>query len=467
MKKKNPHKEESFRQNPDKLWGTQTQLCLEHFRIGPQVFPACFIKALVSIKRACAEVNESCQLLDSECAEAIVNSCNDILEGAYSEQFPLSVWQTGSGTQTNMNVNEVICTLANNMLLAKHCDLLIHANDHVNMSQSSNDVFPTAMHISVAEMTQQKLFKNLTHLDQELAAKQEDFKEILTVGRTHLMDALPLTMGDIISAHRAQLSYAQKALNDSLKEVYFLAIGGTAVGNGANAPAGFGTMVCRRLSESYTLPFKLQDNLFAAVCGEDVLLRHSGAVKQLAAALLKMANDFRLLGSGPRCGFNEWRLSANEAGSSIMPGKVNPTQCEALSMVCLQVFGNDLSISLGASQGQLQLNTYRPLIIHNLLESIALLTDAMDSFATHCVRGLSLNESQIAKNVKMNLSAITLLAPKIGYDQAAEIVKAALAADITLAEAAVKLNVCSPYEWQQLIADAMKGLAAHNQYGEL
>jgi fumarate hydratase class II len=269
------------------------------------------------------------------------------------------------------------------------------------------------------------------------------------------MDALPLRCGDLISAYRAQICYAKNAIKDSLKDIYTLAIGGTAVGNGANASAGFAKMVSSHLADSYALPFTVQENLFAAVSGQDALLRCSSALKQLAAALLKMANDFRLLGSGPRCGLNEWNLPCNEPGSSIMPGKVNPTQCEALSMVCIQVFGNDLSISMAASQGQLQLNTYRPLIIHNLLESIKLLSDVMNSFSKNCVRGLALNESQIDKNMKLNLSSITLLAPKIGYDNASEIVNTALKLNVSLAEAAESLSFCSQSEWSQLLNTAM------------
>ncbi len=389
---------------PNTLWGAQTQRSLQHFQIGDHQFDKRLIFAIVTIKSICAEVNREYQLLDEVRCQAIVSACDQLLAGEHLDQFPLSVWQTGSGTQTHMNVNEVISTLANIWLTNQSVrDKNIHPNDHINMSQSSNDVFPSAMHISVAQATHEKLFDAMDRLDFTLSQKQDAFKQVYTVGRTHLMDALPLTVGDILSAFRSQISSAKSAIIESLTDVYKLAMGGTAVGTGSNAPADFSLRVSQRLAAHYDLPFEAHNNLFAAVSGQDALLRYSGALKQLASVLFKMANDFRLLGSGPRCGFNEWNLPANEPGSSMMPGKVNPTQCEALSMVCLQVFGNDLTISLAASQGQLQLNVYRPVIIHNLLESIELLSDAIVSFTEHCVSGLTLNQAQIQNNMARNL----------------------------------------------------------------
>ena len=425
------------------LWSTQTQRSLHYFNIGSHPFSNRFIKALVSIKKACAQSNYNAGLMDIRMYKAIELSCDEILVGQYSNQFPLSIWQTGSGTQTNMNVNEVISSLANTLLNKKKEDnhLTIHPNDHVNMSQSSNDVFPSAMHIVVAQLTHEKLLSAIDKLDTELAQKQAAFNTVYAVGRTHLMDAVPLTVGAMLSGFCAQLADAKTAILESLDGVYQLAMGGTAVGTGCNAPPKFGNNVAGYLSTQFGLPFISHTNLFAAVSGQDALLRYSASLKQLASVLFKIANDFRLLASGPRCGLNEWHLPANEPGSSIMPGKVNPTQCEALSMVCLQIFGNDLTVSLAASHGQLQLNTYRPVIIHNILESITLLTDAMESFAQHCVSRLSLNDAQIKMNMRRNLSVITILAPTLGYDVATKIVNKADNMDISLGQPAEELGL--------------------------
>ncbi|MDO6563076.1 class II fumarate hydratase [Amphritea sp. 1_MG-2023] len=440
---------------PGALWGTQTQRSLINFNIGKQCFEADFIIALVAIKRACAVVNQTQGHLSEEHYRAIIQACDTLLQGEHRDQFPLRVWQTGSGTQTNMNVNEVICTLANRFQEkaqpANATVQAIHANDHVNMSQSSNDVFPTAMHLVVAQQSHTQLLPAIDCLMNMLRDKQRQFADRYTVGRTHMMDALPLTGGAILSAYISQLAEAQAALSVSLDAVYKLAIGGTAVGSGSNAPAGFGVQVAEVLSQHYRLPFVSHENLYAAVSGEDASLRFSGGLKQLAAVLLKLANDFRLLASGPRCGLNEWQLPANEPGSSIMPGKVNPTQCEALSMVCLQVFGNDVTVSMAASQGQLQLNTYRPVIIHNLMESMQLLTDAMQSFAHHCVAGLTLNTPQIEQHMADNLSVITLLAPQLGYDVASAIVHQAHQDNCSLAVAAETLGYYPQAEFTALM----------------
>ncbi len=439
------------------LWGKQTELSLQYFNIGQHTFPRYFICALVQIKKAAAQVNYSQGGLPQDICTAIVAACDDILQPQfaeqYDEQFPLRIWQTGSGTQTNMNVNEVIASLANQHIQQQtHSQQTrIHANDHINMSQSSNDVFPSAMHITVAELNRDRLMPSLRRLQQALQHKQDEFSGELAVGRTHLMDALPVPISGVFSGYARQLSAAQTALEDSLQAVYLLAIGGTAVGTGANAPFNFGHLLAHSLAQQYQLPFIKHDNGFAAVSGEEGLLRYSAALKQLATSLFKLASDVKLLGSGPNCGFNEWHLPANEPGSSIMPGKVNPTQCEALSMVCLQVFGNDLTVSLSASQGQLQLNTYRPVIIHNVMESIDLLSDAMSSFAEHCILGLKLNQGQIDKNMQNNLSLITLLAPQLGYDVSASIVNEAHNKQVSLAEAAELLGLYSQQEFSTLL----------------
>lgn len=441
------------------LWGTQTQRSLINFNIGKQCFEADFITALVAIKRACAEVNYREKRLPVGHYEAIIQACDTLLLGEHRDQFPLRVWQTGSGTQTNMNVNEVICTLANRFQAAREQEKdLVHPNDHVNMSQSSNDVFPSAMHLVVAQQSHNQLLPAIDHLIERMKDKQTAFAAVYTVGRTHMMDALPLPIGAMLSAYITQLTDARDAVNDSLNSIYQLAIGGTAVGSGSNAPAKFGEQVAKVLAQQYGWPFSVHENLYAAVSGEDASLRFSAALKQLAAALLKLANDVRLLGSGPRCGFNEWQLPANEPGSSIMPGKVNPTQCEALSMVCLQVFGNDLTVSMAASQGQLQLNTYRPVIIHNLMESLQLLTDAMVSFTDNCIAGLALNTEQIEQHMADNLSVITLLAPQLGYDVASAIVHQAHQDNCSLAVAAETLKYYAQADFTALMQSTLHKL---------
>ncbi|WP_444993840.1 class II fumarate hydratase [Aliikangiella sp. IMCC44359] len=441
----------------DALWGKQTRLSLKYFAIGKHVFETVFIDALVSIKRACAQVNYRLELISEEQLEAIVYACDEVLKGKHADQFPLRIWQTGSGTQTNMNVNEVVASLANSFICQSEQEdnsassVFLHPNDHINMSQSSNDVFPTAMHIVVAKQVTEFLLPSLKLIEHEIRQKQKEFESVYTVGRTHLMDALPINAGALLSAHGSQINAAKQAIQESMDLVYQLALGGTAVGSGANAPELFGQQAIELLAEEYQLPFAQHPNLYAAVSGEETLLKLSGALKQLAATLFKIANDFRLLGSGPRCGLNEWHLPANEPGSSIMPGKVNPTQCEALSMVCLQVIGNDLTTSLAASNGLLQLNTYRPVIIHNVLESIELLSDAITSFSKNAIQRLALNQTQIDANMRNNLSVITLLAPQLGYDVASKIVKQAAEKSISLATAAETLGLYSVAEFNQLL----------------
>lgn len=446
------------------LWGEQTRLSLKYFNIGKHSFSTEFIDTLINIKRACAQVNYDEGLISDDYLQAIVVACDELLEKDFPNQFPLSIWQTGSGTQTNMNVNEVICELANQFRDKKYIENhqldyinnRVHANDHVNMSQSSNDVFPSAMHIVVALLTQNQLLKSITHLYDELQNKQWEFKGITSTARTHLMDATPISTSAVFSGYCDQLLQVRLAISDSLDDVYQLAIGGTAVGEGENAPENFGSKVAILLAEQYQLPFEAKHNRYAAVSGMDALIRYSGALKQLASVLFKLANDFKLLGSGPRCGFNEWHLPANEPGSSIMPGKINPTQCEAMAMVCLQVFGNDVTVSIAASSGQLQLNTYRPVIIHNIIESIELLSDVMASFADNCVNGLKLNERQIQSNMRQNLSVITLLAPTLGYDVSTQIVYKAHHNNISLANAAELLGLYTSAEFEALLNEKIQ-----------
>lgn len=447
------------------LWGKQTQRSLKNFNIGNQQFDKRFINALVMIKHAGAQVNCQHKLLTKGRCDAIMFACNEILSGKHANQFPLSIWQTGSGTQTNMNVNEVICSLARTHIAeskrstqsSQKRNVDIHPNDHINLSQSSNDVFPSAMHIVVAQQTQRALLPAIDLLINELSFKQIEFEKFYTVSRTHLMDALPVNAGALLFAYRDQLDAAKSAIHQSLDAVYQLAIGATAIGSGVNAPHCFGSQVVALLAEYFQLPFKPNPNLYAAVSGEDALLRYSGALKQLAAVLFKIANDVRLLGSGPRCGLNEWHLPANEPGSSIMPGKVNPTHCEAMSMVCLQVFGNDLTVSLAAANGQLQLNTNRPVIIYNLLESIELLSDAMHSFTENCIRGLTINRAQVETNMHNNLSAITLLTNDLGYDVCAAIARKAELENMSLAEASEALGFFSQVEFNNLLNEQLKG----------
>ncbi|TKB44706.1 class II fumarate hydratase [Thalassotalea mangrovi] len=446
------------------LWGKQTRLSLQYFAIGTHKFSADFIYALVAIKRACAQVNGELKRLSTTQSQAIIQACDQVLSGQYNEQFPLRVWQTGSGTQTNMNVNEVLASVANQIIHQAGAENRngdkqdLHPNDHINLSQSSNDVFPTAMRIVVAQWSEQKLLPAIATLQQQLQLKRGQFSHQYTVARTHLMDAIPIGSGALLAAFDSQLEAAKNAVHSSLQYVHRLAIGGTAVGSGANAPQRFGEMVSHKLAERLQLPLQQDDNLYAAVSGEDAMIRYSGALKQLASVLLKMANDFRLLGSGPRCGLNEWQLPANEPGSSIMPGKVNPTQCEALSMVCFQVFGNELTVSLAAANGQLQLNACRPVIIHNVMESITLLTDAMSSFAENAVAGLSVNTKQMQRNMQQNLSVITLLAEQLGYDTATQIVRKAQQDNTSLAVAAKVLGLYSEAEFEQLIAEKLNRL---------
>ncbi|WP_341305213.1 class II fumarate hydratase [Pseudomonas sp. TMP25] len=430
---------------PDEAyWGAQTQRSLVNFAIGEERMPLPVVHALALIKKAAARVNQRIGNMPDDLARLIEQAANEVLAGQHDEQFPLVVWQTGSGTQSNMNVNEVIAGRANE--LAGHGrggKTPVHPNDHVNRAQSSNDSFPTAMHIATVQALQLQLLPALHELRDGLQEHAEHHAHLIKTGRTHLMDATPITFGQELSAFVAQLGYAERALLAALPAVCELAQGGTAVGTGLNSPQGFAEAMAAELAALSGLPLVSAPNKFAALAGHEPLVTLSGALKTLAVTLMKLANDLRLLSSGPRAGFAEVRLPANEPGSSIMPGKVNPTQCEALSMLACQVLGNDSTISFAASQGHLQLNVFKPVIIHNLLQSIRLLADGCHNFQQHCIAGLQPDAAKMAEHLEHSLMLVTALNPHIGYDKAAQIAKQAYADGTTLREAALQLGYVS------------------------
>ena len=433
-------------------WGAQTQRSLVNFAIGEERMPLPVSHALALVKKAAARVNDRNGDLPADIARLIEQAANEVLAGEHDDQFPLVVWQTGSGTQSNMNVNEVIAGRANELAgKGRGGKLPVHPNDHVNRSQSSNDCFPTAMHIAAAQAVNADLLPAIAVLGEGLAELAGRHMQLVKTGRTHMMDATPITFGQEVSAYVAQLEYAQKAIRNALPAVCELAQGGTAVGTGLNAPKGFGEAIAAELAALSGLPFVTAPNKFAALAGHEALTSLSGALKTLAVALMKLANDFRLLGSGPRAGLAEIKLPANEPGSSIMPGKVNPTQCEALSMLACQVMGNDVVIGIAASQGHLQLNVYKPVIIHNLLQSIKLLADGCRNFQEHCVAGLVPDAQQMGEHLERGLMLVTALNPHIGYDKAAEIAKKAYAEGLTLRESALSLGYLSEAEFDQWV----------------
>lgn len=436
----------------DAYWGAQTQRSLVNFAIGTEHMPLPVSHALALIKKAAARVNDRNGDLPADIARLIEQAANEVLSGELDSQFPLVVWQTGSGTQSNMNVNEVIAGRANELAgNGRGGKTPVHPNDHVNRSQSSNDCFPTAMHIAAAQAVQGDLLPGIAELSEGLADLSARHMHLVKTGRTHMMDATPITFGQELSAYVAQLDYAQKAIRAALPAVCELAQGGTAVGTGLNAPKGFSEAIAAELAALSGLPFVTAPNKFAALAGHEPLTTLSGALKTLAVALMKLANDFRLLGSGPRAGLAEIKLPANEPGSSIMPGKVNPTQCEALSMLACQVMGNDVVIGIAASQGHLQLNVYKPVIIHNLLQSIKLLADGCRNFQEHCVAGLVPDARQMAEHLERGLMLVTALNPHIGYDKAAEIAKKAYTEGSTLREAALALGHLSDEQFDQWV----------------
>lgn len=436
----------------DKYYGAQTARSLMNFKIGGEKFPRPMIRALGIVKKASAMANRELGLLSAEKAELIIKAAEEVIDGKLDEHFPLVVWQTGSGTQTNMNANEVIANraieLAGGILGSKKP---IHPNDDVNKSQSSNDVFPTAMHIAAAEETVKKLKPSLKKLKDALQKKSEEFKDIIKIGRTHLMDATPLTLGQEFSGYVQQLNNSLERIDSCLPRVYELALGGTAVGTGLNAHPKFAETSAKYIAEITGLPFVTARNKFEALATHDALVELSGALKTIAASLMKIANDIRWLGSGPRCGLGELILPENEPGSSIMPGKVNPTQSEAMTMVCAQVFGNDVAINFGGAMGNFELNVFKPVIIYNILQSIKLLSDACDSFTDNCVVGIVANEANIKKHLENSLMLVTALNPKIGYDNAAKVAKKAHKENITLKQAAIELGFLTAEEFDQLV----------------
>jgi fumarate hydratase class II len=436
----------------DRYWGAQTERSRLNFRIGDEHMPRPLITALAIVKRAAAQTNLELGSLDARRAQVIMAAAQEIIDGKLDDQFPLVVWQTGSGTQTNMNVNEVIANRANEMLGAKlGAKSPIHPNDQVNLSQSSNDSFPTAMHIASAQEISHRLLPALQHLHAALAAKTKEFASIVKIGRTHTMDATPLTLGQEFSGYAAQVKSGTARIKTALKELYPLAQGGTAVGTGLNSKRAFAKLFAKHAAEITGLPFVSAPNKFEALASHGTLVFAHGALDALAADLFKIANDIRFLGSGPRSGFGELILPENEPGSSIMPGKVNPTQTEAMTMVCCQVFGNQTTITVAASQGHFELNVFKPVIAYAMLQSIRLLADAAMSFTDHCVTGIRANEARIRELMQNSLMLVTALTPRIGYDKAAQIAKAAHANGTTLREEALKLGYVSGAEFDRLV----------------
>jgi fumarate hydratase class II len=422
----------------DRLWGAQTQRSLQNFDISGEQQPREIIRALAQVKRASAVVNHGLGLLDEKKTNAIVAAADEVIAGQHGGEFPLVVWQTGSGTQTNMNVNEVLANRASELLGGERGEArLVHPNDEVNRSQSSNDVFPTAMHVAAVDAITHRLLPSLEKLRATLAKKAKDFDGIVKIGRTHLQDATPLTLGQEFSGYVAQLEHGEKHLRAALPHLCELALGGTAVGTGLNAPKGYAEQVAAELARLTGLPFITAPNKFEAMASTDALVHAHGALKTLAASMMKIANDVRWLASGPRSGIGELSIPENEPGSSIMPGKVNPTQSEAVTMLCCQVFGNDVAINFGGASGNFELNVFRPMVAHNFLQSVRLLGDGMKSFNDHCAAGIEPNLARITELVKGSLMLVTALNPHIGYDKAAQIAKKAHKEGSSLREAAL------------------------------
>ncbi len=436
----------------DRYWGAQTERSRRNFAIGNDHFPREFIRALGIVKRSAAVANATLGGLSKEKAEAISTAATEVISGTLDDHFPLVIWQTGSGTQTNMNANEVIANRAIEILGGVvGSKKPIHPNDDVNQSQSSNDVIPTAMHVAAAERISDALLPALQELRSELERKASDFEEIIKVGRTHLMDATPIRMGDEWGTFARQIGFSADGLTRSVDALFELPLGGTAVGTGLNAPRGFDVRSVEAIAETTGLPFRPAPEKFDAIASHDAIVAAHGTLRNLAVVLMKIANDVRLLASGPRCGIGELILPANEPGSSIMPGKVNPTQCEALAMVCTQVMANDMAVGLAGAGGHLQLNTYKPLLIFNLLNSIRWLTDATRSFTKHCIEGIKPDRETIAGHLERSLMLVTALAPKLGYDVAAGIAKTAFETGATLREVALAKGVISAHEFDVLV----------------
>ena len=436
----------------DKYYGAQTARSLMNFKIGGERFPRELIRALGILKKAAALTNKGLGILPAEKADLIVKAADEVIEGKLDEHFPLVVWQTGSGTQTNMNANEVISNRAIELAGGeKGSKKPIHPNDDVNKAQSSNDTFPTAMHIAAVEEIHRRLIPMVTELRDALDAKAKEFKDIIKIGRTHLMDATPLTLGQEFSGYVQQLTNGLERINAALPRMYELALGGTAVGTGLNTHPDFAVKAAAQISKLTGKPFISARNKFEALAAHDALVEFSGVLKTLAASLMKIANDIRWLGSGPRCGIGEISLPENEPGSSIMPGKVNPTQSEAITMVCVQVFGNDTAVNFGGASGNFELNVFKPVIIFNVLQSIRLISDACESFTNNCVVGIEANKKNIQKNLENSLMLVTALNPHIGYDNAAKVAKKAHKENTTLKEAAVSLGLLTAEKFDEVV----------------
>ena len=436
----------------DKYWGASTQRSNKYFDIGDFLVRPIVIKSIAMIKKAAAIVHQKNGDIDKKISRAIIKAANEVISGKLNDHFPLKVWQTGSGTQTNMNVNEVIANRAIEILGGKKgTKKPVHPNDHVNKSQSTNDVFPTAMHMAIAIRAKGKLIPSLKLLNSELKIKVKQFSKIIKVGRTHLQDATPITLGQEFSGYYSQLSKCINRIEQALEEIYFLAQGGTAVGTGLNTKKGFDKKIVNEIKKITKLPFKPATNKFAALASHDAIVNFSGTMNTAAVCLMKIANDIRFLGSGPRAGYGELILPANEPGSSIMPGKVNPTQSEAVTMVCVKVIGNHNGITMAGSHGHFELNVFKPLIIHNILQSIHIMADSAKSFANYCVKGLKADKKRIKELLDNSLMLVTALAPHIGYDNAARIAKKALKNNTTLKSEALKSGLINEKEYNKFV----------------
>ena len=436
----------------DKYWGASTQRSSKYFDIGDFLVRPDMIKSIAIIKKAAAIVNVKNRDLDKKLSKAIIKAANEVISGKLMDNFPLKVWQTGSGTQTNMNVNEVIANRAIEILGGKKgTKKPVHPNDHVNKSQSTNDVFPTAMHMSIAMNATKKLIPSLNLLNLQLKKKSKEFKKIVKVGRTHLQDATPLTLGQEFSGYHAQLTKCIERIKNALEEIYFLAQGGTAVGTGLNTKKGFDKKVVSEIKKITKLPFKPSLNKFASLAAHDAIVNFSGTMNTTAVCLMKIANDIRFLGSGPRAGYGELILPENEPGSSIMPGKINPTQCEAVTMVCVKVIGNHNGITMAGSHGHFELNVFKPLIIHNILQSIKIMSDSTKSFAKYCVSGIKADKKRIKELLDNSLMLVTALAPHIGYDNASKIAKLALKNNTSLKHEAIKSGLIKEKDYDKIV----------------
>lgn len=436
----------------DRLWGAQTQRSLHHFHISTERMAPELVAALAQVKRAAAAVNRSLGKLPLDKANAIMQAADEVLEGKHPDEFPLAVWQTGSGTQSNMNMNEVLANRASELLGGERGEKrLLHPNDHVNMGQSSNDIFPTAMHVAAAIAVAKGVLPALSRLRATLERKSREFVDIVKIGRTHLQDATPLTLGQEFSGYVAQLEFSEQAIRATLPGLQLLAAGGTAVGTGLNAHPDFAPRIAAELGSRIGIAYKSAPNKFMALAGHDAMVSAHGAFKTLATALMKIANDVRWMASGPRSGLGEITIPENEPGSSIMPGKVNPTQCEALTMICCQVFGNDVAITAGGSQGNFELNVFKPMIAHNFLQSARILADGMRSFDEHCAQGIEPNRTRIGQLMEQSLMLVTALAPHIGYDRAAQIAKKASLEGLTLRQAALQTGYVDEQQFDQWI----------------